>query len=281
MSRTLLAVLLVTVVLAGCAPATAPAASTPTAIATLPAGSATLSTDPSGSAPSPTVARPGEADLGDTRYSCGDPPGFLPAILTQPANAELENHPTAAALRAAIAEHGADIDLLPPSGYWLVHRDGKVADYLARAPGGGDPTGGEPEFVSARIDFQGGAWTLGGWGQCRPVIVLEGVSVANWVLDPDLPRPDAQATTFTALVSERACTSGQPMGDRLQPPSITYGHESVLVVFAARPLQSENGFDCQGNPSMRVAVQLSEPLGERHLLDASMFPPAEPVAPQF
>jgi hypothetical protein len=60
----------------------------------------------------------------------------------------------------------------------------------------------------------------------------------------------------------RACTDGQPMGARLQPPAITYGHDAVLVVFAARPLEGDM-FDCPGNPSTRAVVRLREPLGKR------------------
>lgn len=223
----------------------------------------------------PTDAPPGEADLGDTRYSCSEQAGFLPGLLDQPANAELEDHPSAAALRAAIAEVGPDIDMLPAAGYWLANRDDRVAEYLAR-----DPAGAENDFVFASMENQGAGWKNGGWGGCRPEIVLEGLNLATWVLDPDAPAPDAAATTFAALVTERTCTSGQAMGARLQAPSITYGQESVLVVFAARPLEGD-AFNCPSNPPTRVVVQLSEPLGERHLLDAGFFPPAEPVAPEF
>lgn len=221
------------------------------------------------------TAPPGEADVGDTRYSCGDPPGFLPSILDEPATAEREAHPSAAALRAAIAEVGLDIDMLPETGYWLVHRDDRVAEYLAR-----DPRGAESDFVFTTFENRGGGWQHSGWGGCRPEIVIEGLSLATWVLDPDAPLPDAAATTLTTLVTERTCTSGQPMGARLQPPSITYGQDSVLVVFAALPLEGD-AFNCPSNPSTRVIVQLREPLGERRLLDAAFFPPAEPVAPAF
>jgi hypothetical protein len=224
--------------------------------------------------PAPSDAPPDGPDLGAIRYSCGEPPGFLPGILDQPANAELEEHPSAAALRAAIAQAGPDIDLLPATGYWLVRRDDRVAEYLARTPGG------EVEFAHATVERQGGPWKLGGWGQCRPRIVLPGLSQTTWTLDPDVPEPGAGSTTFTALVMETTCTGGQAMGGRLQPPSITYGPDSVLVVFAARPLEGE-AFSCQGNPSTRVVVQLREPLGPRRLLDAGVFPPAEPVAPAF
>jgi len=223
----------------------------------------------------PTEAVPTAAAGGETRYSCGGPPGFLPSLLDQPANAELEDHPSAAALRAAIAEVGPDIDMLPAGAYWLVSRDDRIAQYLAR-----DPRGADTDFVFASMENDGTAWQNGGWGGCQPEIVLDGLNLASWVLDPDAPEPDAAATTFAALVTERTCTGGKPMGGRLQPPSITYGPDTILVVFAARPLEGD-AFDCPGNPSTRVVVQLREPLGERRLLDAGFFPPAEPAIPVF
>lgn len=207
--------------------------------------------------------------LGDAHYTCGEPPGFLPSLLDQPPNAELENHPSAAALRAAIANVDHD---LPNSGYWLVKRDDRIAEYLARIPRGADPA-----FASATFERQGGIWKLFGWGECRPTMVLDGLSLATWFVALDTRWPDRTTTTFTALVSERRCTSGQAMGARLQPPVITYTLAAVLVVFAARPLEG-NGFDCQGNPPSRVVVKLREPLGDRALLDAAFFPPAVPAA---
>jgi hypothetical protein len=232
-------------------------------------------TSPPPGAPS-TEAPPDGLVLAEMRYSCGDPPGFLPTILDDPATAETEDHPSAAALRAAIAQAGLDIDMLPESGYWLASRDERVAEYIAREPAGADPA-----FVSATLENQGGAWRLAGWGQCRPQIVLEGLSLATWVLDPDAPAPGPGTRTFDALVTERDCTSGQPMGARLRPPSVTYGRDSVFVVFFATPQANQGFATCPGNPPARVRVELSEPLGDRRLLDAALFPPAEPVAPEF
>src|SRR5687768_15508426 len=62
-------------------------------------------TSPPPGAPS-TEAPPDGLVLAEMRYSCGDPPGFLPTILDEPATAETEDHPSAAALRAAIAQAG-------------------------------------------------------------------------------------------------------------------------------------------------------------------------------
>ena len=229
-----------------------------------------------GAAPSAADAPAHGPNLGEIRYTCGGPPGFLPELIDQPANAETEDHPSAAALRAAIAQAGPDIDMLPESGYWLASRDERVAEYVAAEPPGADPA-----FVSATMENQGGRWKLAGWGQCRPAIVLQGLSRATWVLDPAAGAPGADATTFTALVTETECTSGQAMGARLLPPSITYGQDSVLVVFAALPQVNQGFATCPGNPPSRVLVELSEPLGDRRLLDAGVFPPAEPIADDF
>ena len=229
-----------------------------------------------GGATPPAAEAPADGpNLGEIRYTCGGPPGFLPQLIDQPANAETEDHPSAAALRAAIAEAGPDIDMLPESGYWLASRDARAAEYLAAEPAGADPA-----FVSATIENEGGRWKLAGWGQCRPAIVLPGLSRATWILDPDAPAPAADATMFTALVTEVDCTSGQAMGARLLPPSIIYGQAAVSVVFAARPLDAGMA-TCPSNPPSRVVVELREPLGPRRLLDAGVVPPAEPVAPAF
>jgi hypothetical protein len=225
-----------------------------------------------GSAEPAAIDAPRDApNLGEIRYTCDGPPGFLPALLDQPANAETEDHPSAVALRAAIAEGGPDIDMLPEFGYWLASRDERVAVYLAAEPAGADPA-----FVSAIIENRARGWQLAGWGQCRPSIVLEGLSRTTWTLDPDVPAPAADATTFTALVTETECTSGQPMGGRLLPPSITHDRDAVFVVFAALPQVNQGFATCPSNPPSRVIVTLHEPLGDRRLLDAGVFPPAEP-----
>lgn len=221
--------------------------------------------------PTPTAAATGDpTGVGGIRYTCDGPPGFLPGVFSAPATAETEAHPSAAALRAAIADVGPDIDMLPASGYWLVDRDARHAEYLAR-----DATG---ELIQATLESTDGAWRLTGWGGCRPTILLPGLSVAGWTLDPALPAPGRDDTTFTALVTERTCTGGRPMGARLRPPLIDVGSDEILVVFAATPLAGD-AFDCQGNPSMRVVVGLPEPLGERRLLDGASFPPTDPAVP--
>jgi hypothetical protein len=215
---------------------------------------------------------PPAAGVGEIRYSCSGPPGFLPTLLDQEPNAEFETHPSAAALRRTI-QTGDQADILPAGGYWLASRDASSAQYIARGPDGVDPP-----FVEATFNNESGAWTLVAWGQCQPTIVLDRLSVATWTLDPELPLPDADTTSFTALVAERTCTGGQPMLDRLLRPSIRYGTATVTVVFAATPLAGDL-FTCPGNPSTRVTVELSEALGDRRLVDGAFFPPTDPTVP--
>lgn len=219
--------------------------------------------------PSADAEGPGLPGLGDVRYTCGGP-GFSPDIFDRPANAETEAHPSADALRAAIAQVGPDIDMLPDAGYWLAHRDDVQATYLA-----GDPADG---LVHASFGLDGGGWRLQGWGGCRPEIVVGGLSLATWVLDPGMPAPDAETTQVTALVTERACTGATPMAGRLQQPRIAASDTAVIVVFTAVPLEGDM-FTCPANPSTRVTFELPEALGDRQLLDGAFFPPEEPVEP--
>jgi hypothetical protein len=272
MSNTYRAAALVVVgalALAGCAgtePASAPGTSD------APAPDTSARSVPPSAARSPSAA-PTNPGAGEARYSCDDDSTpFALSLFNAPGTAELEGHPVAERLRAAITQREFTIASFPASGYWLVDRTADKAEYVARA------MGGNPPFVHATFQMRDGAWNLWAYGECRPTIALDDASLATWIFDPALPVPNGEATSFTALVTERACTGGKPMAGRLLPPLITYGAEAISVVFAARPLAGV-GFDCPGNPSMRVVVELRELIGGRRLLDGAFFPPTDPSAP--
>jgi hypothetical protein len=219
----------------------------------------------------PVVSMAADAiDPASVLYSCDRVHTFPPALLDAPATAESDAHPSAVALRDVLANDPM-ADFLPKSGYWLAFRDGLQAQFIARRPVDGD----DP---FANVDLQNGpdGWTLAGWGGCTLQATLPGLSIASWRLDPTVPAPGPGATTFSALVTERACASGQPMGPRLLPPSISYGSDAILVIFAARPLEAGMA-TCPSNAATAVGVELHEPLGDRRLLDASVFPAAVPI----
>jgi hypothetical protein len=102
-------------------------------------------------------------------------------------------------------------------------------------------------------------------------------SLASWWLDPDAPPPTAEATRLSALIRERACASGRSPKGRVLEPQVFSGGDAVLVTVWVRDQLGAQ--DCQGNPTFPVEIVLTEPLGERRLLDGSEVPPRDATVP--
>ncbi len=103
---------------------------------------------------------------------------------------------------------------------------------------------------------------------------LDEAGPATWAL-PDGFNVGPETTEFLALVTERACASGQSSEGRIIGPQIDYVDDtSVVVTFGVRQLSGVQ--ECPGNPATVVEVQLEEPLGRRTLLDGGRQPPVEP-----
>jgi hypothetical protein len=91
-------------------------------------------------------------------------------------------------------------------------------------------------------------------------------SEAVWHLDPDAPPPGPAATSFVAMVTERACSGGRDISDLLLPPAIQYGEDLVVVSLYVEP-RTADAADCIGTLPTRFTIELSEPLGDRQLVD--------------
>ena len=91
-------------------------------------------------------------------------------------------------------------------------------------------------------------------------------SEAVWHLDPDVPPPAADATSFVAMVTERACASGRDISDILLPPVVQYGNDEVTVSLYVEPFPG-GAANCIGTMPTRFTIELSEPLGGRQLVD--------------
>lgn len=119
------------------------------------------------------------------------------------------------------------------------------------------------------LEVQDGVWRWAGassGGSCVLQTGLpEGLGVVTWRLDPSVDPPTAESTSIAVLVTERACASGRPMGDRLLGPEVILTDTEVLIAFAARSLV---GFqECPGNPEQPVVVELPEAIGGRMIID--------------
>jgi hypothetical protein len=148
------------------------------------------------------------------------------------------------------------------------------------------------------VASQGGGWFTAWWpGLDRPGAVaavdrssvaqasaadphqeVEGrATLAKWWVDPGAPAPGPDSTTIHALVQEQVCASGRPPDGRVLEPGVFYGPNGVLVTFLVR--RQPGGQDCQGTGPAAFDFTLSQPLGDRKLLDGGEIPPRDASAP--
>ena len=206
---------------------------------------------------------------GPVQFTCGRFP-FGAEMLDRDGTDESAANPAAAALREHLAKDTPDIDFLPDHGWSLAGMDADGAEFVIAE---GDLGMKVVEVHAADL----GPWIVTGWGDCQPQRVLPpGLGEGSWTVDPAASRPGAETQTFTALVTERDCASGQSSEGRVVGPDILEVGDEVLVTFAVRPLGGD-AQSCQGNPPTRVVVDLGEPLGDRQLLDGGTLPPRDPT----
>jgi hypothetical protein len=226
---------------------------------------------PSG-APSPTL--PPAAVL-DPMLTCGSDQPFSPAALQLPGFAEHEPDDAAAALRTFLETAAEDdaiemmVDAFPRNGWRRVFQSERVVLFVA-------PSETDRQWVMVQFARGDTGWTIDGYGQCHMQIALpEGIGRATWWLDPAADPPGQEATELSALIVEQSCASGQPPVGRVLAPAIVYGADAITITIAVRVI----GGDCPSNPAFPLTIQLAEPLGDRALLDGSVFPPRDASAP--
>jgi hypothetical protein len=91
----------------------------------------------------------------------------------------------------------------------------------------------------------------------------EAASSATWQPAPGATIKGA-TTEFTAIVSRVGCSSG--VQGEPQSPTIEYGKSEIRVTFTIAP-EIASG-TCEGTPGVPYEVKLTEPVGERALVDA-------------
>lgn len=219
------------------------------------------------SAPGASVSASEAGEARPLRYTCGGHP-FAPEVFEEP-EVDLAASEAGQALRDLIAS-GQHAGLIPEAGWRVAGSDAATTTFVAAVPG-------DPPYAHAQAELVDGEWMVPDWGQCRPLLAIDDLNAATW----RLPRDEAigpGTTVFRARVTEIPCVGGQPSDDRLQPPIVVYGEETVLVAFVVTP-PADGGGDCPGNPPASVEVELREPLGNRILLDGGVLPPHDPDEP--
>ena len=246
--------LLVALLLAACSVAPPPSSSPPASGSTAPASEAPV--EP------PTPLDPDVIGL-----TCGTGPAFHPALLEGPGRAETEGDAAGAALRAYVAgPEGAGI---PDTGWTRV---AQLADYVQFVAPGAFDSG----WAILAFALRDGRWELGVVGECHlGPAVPDGVSIAEWRLDPALPDPAQGDRIIHVLLNERACASGQSPEGRVLPPAIVVDAERVTITILVRNVPG--GADCPGNPDFAMPIDLPGPVGAWPLFDGGVFPPFGPI----
>ncbi len=105
--------------------------------------------------------------------------------------------------------------------------------------------------------------------------ILKG-DAAIWSLERDI-RLSASTTDFTAIIQRLDCNSD--LTGTVLEPSVEYDDAQVTVVFVVEQAP-QGAADCQANEEVPYSVVLSEPLGERELVDGACLSGSEALAPR-
>ena len=153
-------------------------------------------------------------------------------------------------------------------GYdWFVTEESASARSLFGLP---RSPGGRTLPAYASLELRDGRWATVGWGDCRIELGADGWGNARFTMDPSSP-PDPSATTLTVLASEMNCAGGGPPDDReVRATVVDDSEEAVAIVILVEPVQG--AVTCQGDPDFPFEVALPSAIGDREIVDASVYP---------
>jgi hypothetical protein len=125
------------------------------------------------------------------------------------------------------------------------------------------------ERITGATNVPDGTWMLTAAGPCTQRTDLGGdLGDADLTL-AGVPSPDTR--TLEVLVHERACASGQTADGRVELVALEETPDEVRLRIGVHGLDSAQ--TCPSNPPTPFTVELSEPLGDREVIDASVVPP--------
>jgi hypothetical protein len=211
----------------------------------------------------------------DPLLTCGGfGPGFPASALTNTSNRPDD---VAAALKHLAMEQPVeapyalrDTEIADAEWFVLGGSDSEVAV----AVGSWDRTGAvSPDGQVVALKKATGGWSSSGWGSCmrlEPVLP----QASTWVQVRASVEPDPASTKVSVEVSEIECVSGRDPRPFLQVPKVVEDDQAVTVYWTSE--MTLDGANCLGNPWVKQTLQLTEPLGDRKLLDGSRWP-ATPI----
>lgn len=125
------------------------------------------------------------------------------------------------------------------------------------------------ERITDAPNIADGTWLLTSAGPCAQRLATD-----DDLGDADLTLADTPSpgdTSVDLLVHEQACASGQTAEGRIELVDLTEMTDQVQLRIGVRPAEGDR--TCQSNPPTPFTVELSDPLGDRDIVDASAMPP--------
>lgn len=249
-------------------------------------GGGTVPADPApdqtevGPGPDPTdtsapdgTTEPAPVALGP--YMCGNHE-ISPAVLESGRPASDLSPASLAALESM------DLSAVPELASWTVLEETNTRIALIRPTPGEAGTGILPyETYGIELVPPGGGavpfndtnhpiWSMSEWSSCTVQAHLDGLRNVHLQLDPMNP-PSPDAISVVVLVTEAGCTGGLDPSDRVRVLEIRYTETSVEIVVGTVPPPGDV-FTCIGNTPVPVTIELDEPIGDRYLVDATVYP---------
>ncbi|MBJ7357137.1 hypothetical protein [Nocardioides sp.] len=211
---------------------------------------------------------------GEIQVSCGGGDGWSPSIMASGIESPLSQSEMTQVFRELLAnpKYAGELELsfltkgAEGTPWRLLEIDGDAYTLGLDTWTEDGPVDGA--FVMG-IERRGDAWVWSGGGNCHLAPVLRPGHTWVELHGADL---DRTATDPRVDVNERTCTSARDPSPYLHDPYVVETDESVTVYWTSTPPQG--GQDCPGNPSVSRPLPLSEPLGDRELLDGSTYPPS-------
>ncbi|MGH2462894.1 MAG: hypothetical protein ACRDFZ_04615 [Candidatus Limnocylindria bacterium] len=200
---------------------------------------------------------------------CGSPLTFGAEALLGPLGAETADHPAAEALRTFIANSPvptSDSPLPTRPGWRVVVLSEESALFLQ--PALADE---EHAYWSAEFEYVDSSWKWARSGQCDVKPWFDGLETARWEMAP-AEQPSPESRTVAVLVSEQTCPNGESLKGPIEQAAVTYLEDSVIVVLGNR-IPPGPHVGCGPLAPAAFLVELSEPVGDRQLLDGYVYPP--------
>lgn len=130
------------------------------------------------------------------------------------------------------------------------------------------PDGDDARYLS--LQRKGDHWDAVGWGSCALLgpVLLPGLDWAQ------LKRQDASPASTSVTIRVSECR-GRDLGPILKEPVIEERPDAVVVYWTVTAVDGPAAeLACKLIPTVDRTVRLDSPLGDRPLLDGSVYPPA-------